>query len=128
MDTRQLIEAYVVAASDKDFDRLEQLIHPDATFDGTVQTQARGAEAFANGFRNLGPIYERYEVRQVIVEERNAAVLYEFVTDTTAGNVLSAEFLTTDGERITSSTLLFDWRHWPEVIAELKVRRERIPA
>ena len=128
MDTRQLIEAYVAAASGKDFDRLQELIHPDATFDGTVQAQARGAAAFANGFRNLGPIYERYEVRQIIVEGRDAAVLYEFVTDTAAGNVLSAEFLTTDGERITGSTLLFDWRHWPEVIAELKARRERNPA
>ena len=128
MDTKELIEAYLAAAGSQDFVRLGQLVHPDATFDGTVQAQASGAAAYVNGFRNLAPIYERYEVRQVIVEGDNAAVLYEFVTDTAAGNVLSAEFLTTDGKQITGSTLIFDWRRWPEVIAELKSRRERIPA
>ena len=37
MDTKELIEAYLAAAGSQDFVRLGQLVHPDATFDGTVQ-------------------------------------------------------------------------------------------
>jgi hypothetical protein len=38
--------------------------------------------------------------------------------------VLCAELLTTDGNQIRSSTLLFDWRRWPEVIDELRSRTD----
>ena len=57
----------------------------------------------------------------LIVEDDRAAVLYDFVTDTPVGPVLCAEFLTFDGDLIGSSTLLFDWRRWPEVLEELRL-------
>jgi hypothetical protein len=122
MDTRQLALDYVTAAGSGDFDRLTELVHPDATFTGTVKNEARGADAFVQGFRNLNPIVARNEVRTVIADDDQAAVLYDFVTDTDVGPVLSAEFLTFDGGRITSSTLLFDWRRWPEVLTQLQAR------
>ncbi|MGB5757369.1 MAG: hypothetical protein WBM50_10675 [Acidimicrobiales bacterium] len=51
-----------------------------------------------------------------------AAVMYDLVTDTAAGSVLCSEFLSLDAGRIRSSTLIFDWRRWPEVIEELRAR------
>ncbi len=114
---------YISAAGDGDMDRLGALVHPEATFGGTVTAETHGAEAFVQGFRNLAPIVIRNDVREVIVQGDRAAVLYDFVTDTSAGAVLCAEFLTFDDGLIRSSTLLFDWRHWPEVIAELRSRR-----
>ena len=49
-------------------------------------------------------------------------MLYDFVTDSPAA-VLTGELLRILDGRIRSSTLIFDWRHWPEVLAELQARR-----
>jgi hypothetical protein len=119
---RDLVTEYVSAAGDNRFDRLAELVHPDATFDGTVKVQTRGAEAFVQGFRNLGPIIVRNEVRELIVEGDRAFVLYDFVTDTPVGPVLCGELVTIEDGLIRSSTLIFDWRRWPEVLHELQAR------
>ena len=117
-----LVQEYVSAVGNKRFDRLAELVHPDATFEGTVKAQARGAEAFVQGFRNLGPIIMRNEVRELIVDEDRAFVLYDFVTDTPVGPVLCGELVTVEGGLIKSSTLIFDWRRWSEVLHELQAR------
>jgi hypothetical protein len=119
---RELVTEYVTAAGDKRFDRIAELVHPDATFDGTVKAPATGAEAFVKGFRNLGPIVERNDVREVIVEGDRAFVLYDFVTDTPVGAVLCGELVKVEDGLIRSSTLIFDWRRWPEVLRELQAR------
>lgn len=118
--TRALVDDYTKAVSDGDFERIAELLHPDAHFDGTVLAEADGAEAFVQGFRNLRPITLRTEVHRVVVEDDQAAVLYDLITDTAVGSVLCSEFLTIDAGRIRSSTLVFDWRRWPEVIEELR--------
>lgn len=120
---RELALEYVSAVGGKHFDRLAEMIHPDATFGGTVKAETRGAEAFVQGFRNLGPIIVRSEVREVVADENHAFVLYDFVTDTPVGSVLCGELLTFEGGLIRSSTLIFDWRRWPEVLQELGRRR-----
>ena len=117
-----LVREYVAAAGDGRIDALAALVHPDATFGGTVGTETEGAEAFVQGFRNLAPIVRRNEIRMLIAQDDRAAVVYDFVTDTPVGSVLCAEFLTFDGDLIGSSTLLFDWRRWPEVLEELRLR------
>ena len=125
---RDLVMEYVAAAGERRFDRLAELIHQDATLGGTVKAEAEGADAFVQGFRNLGPIIARNDVRELIVEDNRAAVLYDFVTDTAVGPVLTAEFLTVEGGLIRSSVLLFDHRRWPEVVKELQARMASAPA
>ncbi|MGH9289120.1 MAG: nuclear transport factor 2 family protein [Acidimicrobiales bacterium] len=117
-----LVKDYAAAVSDGDFERLARLVHPNATFGGTVMSEAEGAEAFVQGFRNLRPITVRTDVREVIVENDRAAVLYDLVTDTPVGSVLCSEFLEIDQDQIMSSTLVFDWRRWPEVLTEIRSR------
>lgn len=117
-----LVKDYAAAVSDGDFERLAGLVHPNATFGGTVMSEAEGSEAFVQGFRNLRPITVRTDVREVIVENDRAAVLYDLVTDTPVGSVLCSEFLEIDQDQIVSSTLVFDWRRWPEVLAEIRSR------
>src|SRR5262245_16878219 len=121
-DVRDLVIEYVSAVGDKRLDRLEELVHPDATMDGTVKVEVKGREAFVQGFRNLAPIIVRNEIRDVIVDGDRAFVLYDFVTDSPAGAVLTGELLTIEDDRIRSSTLIFDWRRWPEVLGELQAR------
>ena len=118
---RELVLEYVQAAGARRFDRLAEMVHPDATFDGTVKA-VRGADAFVQGFRNLGPVVERNEVREVVVEGDRAFVLYDFVSDTPVGPVLCGELVTFKDGLISSSTLIFDWRRWPEVVRELQAR------
>ena len=125
---RDLVMEYVSAAGERRFDRLAELVHPDVTFGGTVKGETRGAEALVQGFRNLGPIIARNDVRELVVEGNRAAVLYDFVTDTPVGPVLSAEFLTVEDGLIRSSVLLFDHRRWPEVVRELQARVTRARA
>ena len=74
-----LIQAYTRAVSSGDFDRLSELVHKDASFDGTV-------------------------------------------ANTAVGSVLCSEFLSIEDGLISASTLIFDWRRWPEVIGELRTR------
>jgi SnoaL-like domain len=119
---RDLVMAYVAAAGERRFDRLAELVHPEATFGGTVKGETHGRDSFVQGFRNLGPIIARNEIRELIVEGNRASVLYDFVTDTAVGPVLSAEFVNVEDGLIRSSTLLFDHRRWPEVVQELKER------
>lgn len=91
-----LVDAYTTAVSDGDFERLRELVHPDATFDGTVVNEATGSDAFIQGFRNLRPITVRTDVRSVVVEGNRAAVQYDLVTSTPVGHVLCSEFLSLD--------------------------------
>jgi hypothetical protein len=126
-EVRDLVMQYVSAAGEKRFDRLAELIHPDANFGGTVNVETRGAEAFVQGFRNLGPIIARNEVRELIVDGNRAFVLYDFVTDTAVGAVLCGELLTIEEGLIRTSTLIFDWRRWPEVMQELQRRASPVP-
>ncbi len=119
---QDLVSDYTAAISEGDFDRLAALVHPDATFGGTVASEAHGREAFVQGFRNLRPITVCTEVRNVVIEENRAAVLYDLVTDTDVGSVLCSEFLKIDDGLIVASTLVFDWRRWPEVLTEIKDR------
>lgn len=122
MSTHAVVEAYTTAVSEGDFERLAELVHADATFGGTVVNEAHGAEAFVQGFRNLRPITVRTDVRTVVVDDDRAAVMYDLVTDSPVGSVLCAEFLALDAGRVRSSTLIFDWRRWPEVIEALRSR------
>jgi hypothetical protein len=122
MSTHALVNAYTAAVSHGDFEGLADLLHADATFDGTVTKDVRGAEAFVQGFRNLRPVTLRTDVHSVVVEDDRAAIMYDLVTDTPVGSVLCSEFLTIDRGRIRSSTLVFDWRRWPQVIEALRNR------
>lgn len=122
LSTHAVVNAYAAAVSDGDFERLGQLVHADASFDGTVMNDAHGVDAFVQGFRNLRPITVRTDVRSIVVDDDRAAVMYDLVTNTAVGSVLCSEFLTVDAGQVRSSTLIFDWRRWPEVIGELRSR------
>jgi len=84
--------------------------------------ELRGASVVADGYRRLGPIVLRADIKELVVDGDRAAVLYDFVTDTEAKAVLTAEFLTIEDGSIRSITLLFDWRAWPKVLEELQRR------
>lgn len=129
MDTqlRDLATSYVQAVSDHRWDALRSLILPEAEFtlgDSTL----KGADAFIDGFVRLAPIIVRNDIRKVFVDGDEACVIYDFVTDTPAGAVLSVEYLKVRNGLIASSLLVFERLHWPEALTVLKERTASPPA
>jgi SnoaL-like domain len=123
-ETRELVTAYINAVGENRLEALPAMLDPDAVF-VVGDTTLRGAEAFIGGFRRLTPIILRNEIRKIFVDGDEACVIYDFVTDTPAGAVVSVEHLKLRNGRIASSLLVFERLHWPEVQAVLKERAER---
>jgi len=129
-DIRDLLTAYIRAVGERRLEALPPMLEDDASFtlgDNTV----RGRDAFVNAFRRLLPIIERNDIRHLFVDGDQACVVYDFVTSTPVGPVLSVEHIALRNGRIASSTLVFERLHWPEVLAVLKDReaaRAPIPA
>ncbi|HEY3587618.1 MAG TPA: hypothetical protein VGK85_10720, partial [Myxococcaceae bacterium] len=63
------------------------------------------------------------DIREVVVDGSSACVVYDFVTNTAAGPVRCAEWVTVDGQgRITGINLLFDKTNWALVDAAREAR------
>jgi len=121
-DIRQLAIDYNRAFGEGRLDDVKRTLHPDLEFEGTAKA-TRGREAYMSGLPRLVSVLERNDLIDVIVEGNRAFILYDFVTATPAGRVLSGELVTFDENGlITKITLLFDHRRWPEVIAEIQRR------
>jgi len=117
----ELVTTYIEAVGERRLEALPPLLDPDAEFtlgDNTF----RGRDAFVGAFRRLLPIIERNEIRHLFVDGDEACVVYDFVTSTPVGPVLSVEYIKLRNGRIASSTLVFERLHWPEVLSVLKER------
>ncbi len=117
-----LVESYVQAVGEHRLDDLRAMLTPDAEFT-LGDTTYRGVDAFIGAFVRLMPILERNDIRRIFVDGEEACVIYDFVTSTPVGPVVSVEYLRLAGGRIRSSLLVFERQHWPEVLAVL-VERE----
>ena len=123
-EIHDLVTSYINAVGEHRLDALPAMLEPDVEFtlgDNTV----RGVEAFVAGFQRLMPIIVRNDVRKVFVDGEEACVIYDFVTDTPAGAVLSVEHIKFRNGRLASTLLVFERLHWPEVLAELAGRAAR---
>jgi hypothetical protein len=119
---RELAIQYNRAFGEGRLDAVKEMLHPNLTFDGTANA-TKGRDAYMSGLPRLVSVLERNELIDLIVDGNRAFILYDFVTATPAGRVLSGELVTFDDDGlITKITLLFDHRRWPEVIAEIQRR------
>ena len=120
-DARELLTSYIRAVGERRLEALPPLLDSDAEFtlgDNTV----RGRDAFVGAFRRLLPIIDHNEIRHLFVDGDEACVVYDFVTNTPVGPVLSVEYIHLRNGLIASSTLVFERLHWPEVLSVLKER------
>lgn len=120
-DPRALAVAYIDAVGNKDFDRVAELLHPDADF-VTSGPRLHGIPAYVGALRRLAPILVRNDVQSTVVDGNDVAIVYDFVTDTAAGSVPTIEWLTIEAGRIRTSRLIFHKEHWPAAVAELARR------
>ncbi len=121
-DPRAIAVAYIEAVGEHQFDRVAELLHPDAEFVLTAAPPIRGVDAFVGALRRLAPIIVRNDLKSTIVDGKDVAVIYDFVTDTPAGAVPTIEWLTLEDGLIRTSRLIFEREHWPAALAILKQR------
>ena len=126
-DIRDRAIEYNRAFGEGRLDDVREMLHPDLEFDGTAKPTT-GRDAYMSGLPRLVSVLKRNDIRDVVVDGDRAFILYDFVTDTTAGAVLSGELITFQDGLIRKITLLFDLRRWPEVIAEIQHRAEAAAA
>jgi len=119
-----LVTSYIKAVGDHRLDVLPAMLEPDAEF-VVGDTTLRGVDAFVGAFARLTPIILRNDIRKVFVDGDEAIVIYDFVTDTPAGAVVSVEHIKFKNGRIASVLLVFERLHWPEVQAVLAERAAR---
>src|SRR4029077_18940778 len=120
-DPRELLTSYIQAVGERRLEALPPLLEPDAQFtlgDNTL----RGREAFVGACRRLLPIIDRNEIVHLFIDGDETCVVYDFVTSTPVGPVLSVEHIQLRNGRIASSTLVFERLHWQEVLSVLKER------
>ena len=118
----ELVTRYVQAVSDKRFELLPAMLHPEADFGGPGLKPLHGAQAYISGFQRLAPILVRNDIKHILVDGDEACVIYDFVTDTPAGAVASVEWLKFEEGRIRAAELIFDRGRWPEVLQVLQAR------
>ena len=116
--------AYLEAVGKQQYDKLEQLLAPDLRFKGPAMTRA-SAQDFIGALKRLAAIHLRNEVKRVFVDGDDVCVIYDFVTDTTAGALPTIEWLRFDGERIRSIDLYYDRMPWQAVMAAIAERTVR---
>ena len=122
--THDLVTAYIAAVGERRLQDLPALLDPEAEFtlgDRTVH----GSEAFVNAFRRLLPIIVRNDIRKLFVDGDEACVIYDFVTDTEVGSVLSVEYIKVRQGRIASSLLVFERQYWDRVVATMVEREQK---
>jgi SnoaL-like domain len=122
--TQDLVTSYIQAVGQHRLEALPAMLDPEVEF--TVgDTKLRGTAAFVGAFERLLPIILRNDIRKLFVDGDEAVVIYDFVTDTPVGAVVSVEHIKFRKGRIASVLLVFERLHWPEVQAELAERAAR---
>ena len=120
-DVGAIATRYIELVGAHDLDPLQDLF-VDSLVATTVSASFDKAGWIA-ALRRLLPVLERNDVRQVVVDGSVACVVYDFVTDTEAGAVPCAEWITVDAdERITGINLLFEKTNWARVAAAIQER------
>ena len=123
-DNKTLITTYIEAVGAGRLDEVATHLSPAVTFSGPGMPVISGSDGFITALERLQPIIARNEIKSVLIDGDQACVLYDLVTDTPVGPVVSAEWLTIDNGQIKSTYLLFDKARWTEVLEHLKLRAQ----
>jgi hypothetical protein len=105
-DRKKLALTYLEAVGKQQYDKLERIVTPDLRF-------------------RLAAIHVQNDVKRVFVDGDHVCVIYDFVTDTSAGALPVVEWLQFDGERISSIDLYYDRLPWQTVMAAIAERTAR---
>ena len=100
------------------------LLRPDVRFKGPAMTRTSAPELI-EALKRLAAIHVRNDIKRVFVDGDDVCVIYDFVTDTTAGALPAIEWLRFDGGRIGAIDLYYDRLPWQSVMAAIAERTAR---
>jgi hypothetical protein len=123
-DRKKLALTYLEAVGKQQYDKLERIVTPDLRFRGPAMTRTSAAE-YLTALKRLAAIHVQNDVKRVFVDGDHVCVIYDFVTDTSAGALPVVEWLQFDGERISSIDLYYDRLPWQTVMAAIAERDAR---
>jgi ketosteroid isomerase-like protein len=126
-DRKQLALAYLEAVARQQYDKVAGFLAPDLRFRGPAMTYTSAGD-FLGALKRLAAIHVRNDVKRVFVDGEHVCVIYDFVTDTTAGALPAVEWLQFDGGRISSVDLYYDRLPWQTVMAAIAERGARSTA
>lgn len=118
-DNAAVATAYIEAVGAGRLDEVATYLHRDVTFESPGLPSHSGAESYLGALERLRPIIAHNDIRSVLADGERVCVLYDFITDTPVGAVVSAEWLTLKDGKISAVYLLFDKARWPEVLEHL---------
>ena len=123
-DRKKLALAYLEAVARQQYDRVEGFLAPDLRFRGPAMTRTSAGEVLA-ALKRLAAIHVRNDVKRIFVDGDHVCVIYDFVTDTSAGALPAVEWLQFAGDRISSIDLYYDRLPWQAVMAAIAERDMR---
>ena len=121
IDRKKLALEYLDAVSKQQYDKVAELLAPDLHFRGPATTRT-SAQDFVGALKRLGAIHVRTDVKRVFADGDEVCVIYDFVTDTSAGALPTIEWLHFDGARIRAIDLYYDQLPWQPVMATMAER------
>lgn len=126
-DATTIIRRYIDLVGSHDLAPLEELFADDLV--ATLAGQTFGKAEWIAALGHLLPILTRNDIREVFGGDpstssgtETAAVFYDFVTDTDAGAVPCAEWITVRDGAITIVELIFEKAKWPLAMQALQSR------
>jgi ketosteroid isomerase-like protein len=113
MPTRELVELYFEAVNNDQWDALAALLHPDVSIQHGMSFSSSGTTAALKFYQAIIRQFDEHEDRptRILVDGNTAAVEITFTGTKTDGTPLAfdaADFIETDGERITRVTSWYD--------------------
>ena len=116
----QAARRYIELVSAHDLEPLRALLADDLMAKVGDDTFGKGEWITALG--RLTRALVRNEIRHVFADGQDAVVVYDFITDTSAGAVPCVELVTVLDGTIRRIELIFERLHWPEVMAAVQQR------
>jgi ketosteroid isomerase-like protein len=126
-DRKKLALAYLEAVAKQQYDQVAGFLAPDLRFRGPAMTYTSAGD-FVGALKRLAAIHVRNDIKRVFVDGDHVCVIYDFVTDTTAGALPAVEWLQFEGGRISSVDLYYDRLPWQTVMAAIAERGARSAA
>ncbi|ANF31368.1 hypothetical protein A0130_06540 [Leifsonia xyli] len=119
-DTETIARRYIQAVGAHDEEPLADLL--DVALVAEFAGATSDKKAWLKALHRLMPVLVRNEIREVFADGDRACVVYDFVTDTSAGAVRCVELLTVRDGRIAHIELLLDRLAFAPVNEELAQR------
>jgi SnoaL-like domain len=113
----ETVQGFQQAVGKGDFTAARKLVHDNLSFRGPLETFHQ-PEPYLESLKKLHHIVERVEMHKVFVDGNDVCLLYDMVTNTSAGTAFIAEWHQVRAGKIASIRVVFDARPFAAMFAK----------